>query len=416
MSTAKENIVKKVQSPLLKDVLTPELLTVTNAFQENGYEIRLVGGVVRDLLLEVQSKDIDLSTNATPEQMKDVFVRNGIRFIETGLEHGTLTAHLDHFDFEVTTLRYDTEQDGRWAKVVFTNDWRLDAERRDLTINAMSMDTNCCLYDYFGGVEDLRCRRVRFVGDAGQRIREDFLRILRYFRFYGRIATDADKHDSETLEVIREMAFGLEKIAVERIWMEMSKILIGNFAPSIMKHIYNLGVAKCIGLPEICSGKLEEFEAVWCRMKNHTPQAVTLLVSLVDDIESTEVLAKKLKLSNAEKLLGKFIATHRHLNDHPDFPLKPYQDILVSCPAKCAEQLRRQVIELLYYEGKSDLAKDIETWQIAEFPVNGNDLKQHNIKPGPNFGKILNRLKEMWKDSYYTLSRQELLEKIDGLL
>lgn len=247
MSTEKENIVQKVQSPLLKNILTPELSTVTNAFQESGYEIRLVGGVVRDLLLEVQSKDIDLSTNATPEQMKEVFVRNGIRFIETGLEHGTLTAHLDNLDFEVTTLRYDTEQDGRWAKVVFTNDWKLDAERRDLTINAMSMDTNCCLYDYFGGVEDLRCRRVRFVGDAGQRIREDFLRILRYFRFYGRIATDADKHDNETLEVIREMAFGLQRIAVERIWMEMSKILIGNFAPSIMKHIYNLGVAKYIG-------------------------------------------------------------------------------------------------------------------------------------------------------------------------
>lgn len=150
-------------------------------------------------------------------------------------------------------------------------------------------------------------------------------------------------------------------------------------------------------------------------MKNYTPQAVTLLVSLVDDVVSIEALAKKLKLSNVEKQLGRFIATHRHKNDHPDFPLKPYQDILVSCPVKCAEQLRRQVIELLYYEGKSDLVKDIETWPIPEFPINGNDLKQH-IKPGPNFGKVINRLKEMWKDSYYTLSRQELLGKIDGLL
>ncbi len=238
---------EKLQSPLLKDVLTPELLTVTTAFQENGYDIRLVGGVIRDLLLGVPPKDIDLSTNATPEQMKDVFAKKGIKFIETGLEHGTITAHINHLDFEVTTLRYDTEQDGRWAKVVFTNDWKLDAERRDLTINAMSMDTECTLYDYFGGVEDLKCRQVRFVGDSRQRIKEDYLRILRYFRFYGRIATDADNHDQETLEVIQEMASGLEKISVERIWMELSKILIGNFAPSIMKHIYDLGVASHIG-------------------------------------------------------------------------------------------------------------------------------------------------------------------------
>lgn len=247
MSMNGNNLCNKVQSPLLKQVLTPELLSITKAFQESGYDIRLVGGVVRDLLLETPSKDIDLSTNATPDEMKDVFGKNGIRFIETGLEHGTLTAHINHLDFEVTTLRYDTDQDGRRAKVVFTNDWRLDAERRDLTINAMSMDTDCILYDYFGGIEDLKNRCVRFVGDSRLRIKEDYLRILRYFRFYGRIAKDADGHDQQTLEVIREMASGLDKISVERVWMEMSKILVGHFAPSILKHIYDLGVAAHIG-------------------------------------------------------------------------------------------------------------------------------------------------------------------------
>ena len=151
-------------------------------------------------------------------------------------------------------------------------------------------------------------------------------------------------------------------------------------------------------------------------MKNYMPQAVTLLVSLVDDVESVDLLAKKLKLSNAEKQLGRFITTNRQLPDNTEFPLKPYQDILVSCPSKYAEQLRRQVVELLYYQGNFELIRDITEWKIAEFPVNGNDLKQYNIKPGPTFGKILNRLKELWKESYYTLSRQELLEKVKGLL
>lgn len=170
------------------------------------------------------------------------------------------------------------------------------------------------------------------------------------------------------------------------------------------------------GLPVICPGKLEKFETVWFRMKDYEPQAVTLLVSLVDDAESVDSLAKKLKLSNAEKQLGKFIATHRDELDHSELPLKSYQDILVSCPPKCAEQIRRHIIELLYYKGKSELVNDITGWQIAQFPVNGNDLKQYNVKPGPNFGKILYHLKEAWKESYYTLSRQELLEKVDGLL
>ena len=248
---------QRLDSPLLQEVLTPELYTVTNAFQKGGYDIRLVGGVVRDLLLGVESKDIDMSTNATPGQMIEVFNSNGIKYIETGLEHGTLTANVNHKCFEVTTLRYDTDQDGRWAKVVFTNDWKLDAERRDLTINAMSMDMDFWLHDYFGGLGDLRSRRVRFVGDARLRIREDYLRILRYFRFYARIAAGPDNHDEDTLKVIEETTPGLQHIAVERIWMELSKILIGNFAPSILRHIYNLKVAKYIG-------KYESLTVRWC--------------------------------------------------------------------------------------------------------------------------------------------------------
>ena len=171
-----------------------------------------------------------------------------------------------------------------------------------------------------------------------------------------------------------------------------------------------------IGLPDVCPAKLDKFKEVWERMKNYTPQAVTLLVSLVDDVESIDFLAKKLKLSNAEKQFGTFIATHRQLRDHAEFPLKPYQDILVSYPTKRGEQIRRQVIELLHYKGKPELVKDIAEWQLPEFPVNGNDLKRYNIKPGPTFGKVLNRLKELWKESYFKLSKQELLEKVNGLL
>ena len=234
---------------IFRELLTPELLAVANAFIERGHEVRIVGGAVRDIILSRHlPKDIDLATTATPDQMVAVFKESKIRYIETGLEHGTLTAHLNGHNFEITTLRIDTQHDGRRAVVEFTNDWRLDAERRDLTINAMSIDFNGSLFDYFGGVEDLKAKRVRFVGDPEKRIKEDYLRILRYFRFYGRISETANDHVQLTLNVISRCAPGLRNVAVERVWTELSRILTAQFAPSLLKLMYELNVAENIGM------------------------------------------------------------------------------------------------------------------------------------------------------------------------
>lgn len=233
---------------IFRELLTDELLTVVNAFLGRGHEVRIVGGAVRDILLSRQlPKDIDLSTTAIPDEMIAVFKESGIRYIETGLEHGTLTAHLNGHNFEITTLRIDTQHDGRRAVVEFVNDWKLDAERRDLTINAMSIDFDGNLFDYFGGVEDLKAKHVRFVGDPEKRIKEDYLRILRYFRFYGRISETSNDHAQMTMKIIEKCASGLRNVAVERVWTELSRILTANFAPSLLKQMYELGVAENIG-------------------------------------------------------------------------------------------------------------------------------------------------------------------------
>ena len=147
----------------------------------------------------------------------------------------------------MTTLRIDRITDGRHAVVDFTKDWKLDALRRDLTINAMSLSLDGTLYDYFDGQRHLAEKRIIFVGDAKTRIQEDFLRILRYFRFYGRIVPTANDHDVDVLQTIRETADGLRGVSVERVWMEVKRILIGNHAPHLMKLMYNLNVADCIG-------------------------------------------------------------------------------------------------------------------------------------------------------------------------
>lgn len=239
--------VDKLDSPEFRSMLTSELFTVTKPFQEQGFDIRIVGGAVRDILLGIQPKDVDLGTNATPSEMIALFKQYKVHYIETGLQHGTITAHVNKRDFEVTTLRIDAETDGRHAKVQFTDDWKLDAERRDLTFNAMSLGLDGSLFDYFGGREDLFNHRVRFVGDPRLRIQEDYLRILRYFRFYGRIALEPDNHDQTTLNVIRECSDGLRQISVERIWMEVSKILTGNHTPALFRRMYELNVSQSIG-------------------------------------------------------------------------------------------------------------------------------------------------------------------------
>ncbi len=186
-------------------------------------EARVVGGAVRDALADRAVMDIDLATPRAPVHVMLALKRAGVKVVPTGLTHGTVTAAVDGRGFEITTLRRDLETDGRHAVVAFTEDWRLDAARRDFTINAMSMARDGSVFDYFNGTADLENGRVRFVGDPATRIAEDYLRILRFFRFYaryGRVPPDA-----ATLDALRAGIPGLARLSVERVWMELRRIL-----------------------------------------------------------------------------------------------------------------------------------------------------------------------------------------------
>lgn len=242
-------IVVKLDNELFSAIFTPELNNLVEVFKKYNHEIRLAGGAVRDLLMNKQPTDLDFATTATPSQMKSMFKAENIRMINmNGEKHGTITPRINEKEnFECTTLRIDVLTDGRHAEVEFTKDWLLDANRRDLTINAMFLGLDGSVYDYFFGWEDLQDRRVRFVGNADTRIKEDFLRILRYFRFYGRIATTPDEHEPETLKIIADNAQGLQKISGERIWVELKKILQGNFAGDLMLSLVKCGLGENIG-------------------------------------------------------------------------------------------------------------------------------------------------------------------------
>jgi len=383
----------KMSQSKFQHLLTPAVTHLDDVMRKGGFEIRIVGGAVRDLVLGKDPKDIDMATDATPDQMIEVFDRAGISWVPTGLEHGTLTVVLDGEPIEITTLRIDSETDGRHADVEFTTDWKVDAERRDLTFNAMSMDLDGNLFDYFGGVEDLKAGKAKFVGDAGQRMEEDFLRILRFFRFQGRMPTP--QWDKETLSKVAEKAEGLTGISGERVWMELTKILSGNHAEEILKMMDNTGVADAIGLP---MNNLNEFT----RVKQITNNYNLLAASLVDDMNQLKTLRKRWKFSNNENDMIEFIVANRDINITVENAKR-----LMSKPKAQPSKIRA----VLHYQGKSKLANSLKRWKAPEFPVTGKDLLATGMTSGKEMGAALAAMRKRWEDSDFTLSKDQLIQQ-----
>ncbi|XP_030061681.1 CCA tRNA nucleotidyltransferase 1, mitochondrial [Microcaecilia unicolor] len=418
LNAVREIVVKRnlytmqLQSEEFQALFTKGLKAVADLFTKEKLELRIAGGAVRDLLMEKKPQDVDFATTATPDQMKEIFQRAGIRIINNrGEKHGTITARIHEENFEVTTLRIDVSTDGRHAEVLFTTDWLKDAERRDLTINSMFLGLDGTLYDYFGGFEDLKNKRVCFVGNAAQRIQEDYLRIMRYFRFYGRIAEHPNDHDPATLDAIRHNAQALAGISGERIWIELKKILLGEHAGHLVHLMYELGIAPYIGLPEV--GNLQELDRVCKNVQNLSPKPVTVLVSLLQLQDEMAKLDLRLKISKEEKNLGLFLLRHRK-DLSPDAsgskPLKPYQDLITDSKE---HDVQSKVCELLKYQGERRLLHELELWSVPHFPVSGHDLRRMGISSGKEIGNLLQELRAQWKKSGYQLDKEALLYSIE---
>ena len=230
--------------------MTPELFKLRQHFQDDGFDIKFVGGYVRDTLLGLTPKDIDFCTDATPDEQAIVYAKNGIEHIPTGLQHGTWTVVLRGAEtgvYEITSLRTETDHDGRHATVAWTRDWNEDLSRRDLTFNAMAMSFDGELLDPFNGKSDLEKGRVRFVGNAAERMREDFLRILRFVRFQARFSNG--QYDQDALDAVEDCAPGLADISRERVWSEVSRIVSGKQGPAYLSELIRLGLGPYIDLP-----------------------------------------------------------------------------------------------------------------------------------------------------------------------
>lgn len=387
---------------MLESIKTPEMDKLGDMFKTAGFEIRLVGGVVRDLIAGLTPKDIDFCTDATPEEMLALANQHNIMVIPTGLQHGTVTFVINNEQYEVTTLRTDIDTDGRHATVEFVRNFEIDSARRDLSINSMSMDFQGNIFDYFGGVEDLKAGRVRFVGDAKIRILEDYLRILRYFRFlvrFGKLSL-VDILRSHEASVIRETRHGLTAISGERIWAEMSKIFSLENSGVVVQAMRSLGVMRILGIP--CSSSSYEFIS-----QSNDP--VLNLATMVYSEDDINVLVDRWKVSSKERARLVFYFRKDLVYRGITYDWFTYDELL---SWMVRGETRENVVGMARYQDfmtGTDFAPLLEEVEIPVFPVTGADLVQKGFKPGKEFGDILKGLKDRWIEGNYTETKDQLL-------
>jgi len=343
---------------------------------------RYVGGAVRDDLLKLPVSDIDLATRIPPEEVIRRLEKAKIKAVPTGIDHGTVTAVSDGHPFEITTLRRDVSTDGRRATVAFTDDWQEDAARRDFTINALSADPETGeLFDYFGGLADLEHRHIRFIGDPLQRIAEDHLRILRFFRFHARF--DAGEPDKAALDACTARANDLMALSRERIADELIKLL-GLPDPSrtvgiMLQH----GILKPV-LPEIGKTAVDGLRSLISAERDASikPHALRRLAALLPrDSALADDVGARLRLSNKARKRLICAATSAGQDDP--------QTLAYRTGVECA-------VDRLLIEARHDDAAALVGWHVPRLPIGGGELIKRGLPEGPVIARTLREIEDRW--------------------
>jgi len=339
-------------------------------------EARFVGGAVRDTLLGLDVADVDVATRHKPEDVVDLLKRAGIKVVPTGLKHGTVTAVIESGPVEVTTLRRDVETDGRHATVAFTDDWREDAARRDFTMNALYADTRTGeIFDYFGGQADLEARHVRFIGDPLQRIAEDHLRILRFFRFLARFGEVADP---AALEACRSRAKDLMALSRERIADELLKLLVAKDAVHVVAMMIERGIFAPV-LPEITdAGPLAHLAARETET-GIAPDPIRRLAALLPP-GTTDPVGARLKFSRLQR---------RRLDAAKLAPEGNAHALAYHAGVESA-------VDRLLLSDRPLAELEVQHWTRPRFPLTGGAIVARGIKAGPDVARLLHEAESRW--------------------
>lgn len=398
------------QAPWLTSGGTARVLALLNA---DGEEARVVGGAVRNALLGLQPGDIDIATTARPEEVMRRARAAGIKSVPTGVDHGTVTLVIDSKLYEVTTLREDTETFGRKAKVAFGRDWVKDAARRDFTMNGLSVDARGVVYDHVGGIADAKARRVRFIGDPGQRIAEDYLRILRFFRIHAAFGAGEPDRDG-TLACIRGRA-GLAHLSAERVRMEMLKLLVASGASAAALVMADAGLLQALSGGVVYTGPLTAMIAIERELglpPSSTRRLAALTVAVTEDAKR---VATRLRLSNIEakaldsmghrwwRLASKDEASARRLLYR--LGAERYHDRVLLAWARSGGDV-----------GSSRwraLAELPQRWTAPKFPLKAADFLARGLAEGPALGHVLTLAEDAWLAADFPLDEAALASIAD---
>ena len=377
-------------------------------FQNQNYKLKLVGGCVRKLITEEKIDDMDIAINIEPEKIKKVFVEQKIKFVETGIKYGTITALINDFKFEITSLRKDLSTDGRHAKVEFTSNWEQDAQRRDFTINAIYSDISGEVYDPLNGIEDLKNGIIKFIGDPNQRIQEDYLRILRYLRFY----TQYNKnkfHDEIAIKAIKRNLDGLAKISKERILEELFKMMkLNNFSKLFEDEFCRFIILSI--LPQLRNyNRIKILNKISYKIKKQIDKILLLSILIVDETDNCNFFLYKYQLSNEDKKRILFIKNS--FKNYSKQYLYSKKNLLKLTYLSDKSSVIELLIFLIFVNPKKisnieNLIDYIKEKTIPEFPINAKFLKEEfNFLEGKQLGDALKKLEKQWIDDGFKIDK-----------
>ncbi len=406
---------KTFSNPDLIKNLPLEVKKIFEIFlKEDSDAIRLVGGCVRDSIMGLKAKDFDFATKFLPQKVIEILLQNNIHAVPTGIKFGTITAVINHQHFEITTLRKDSEHNGRHCEPEFIDDYFFDAARRDFTMNALYLDNQGLVHDYFDGISDLKSRKVKFIGDASQRIEEDFLRILRFFRFSCRYAAELD---NEGLEACITHKNSIKFLSADRIRNEILK----TFAAAenerliwIFEELENCGIRAEIFSAKLQIENLKKILSLEEPFKINLSDHLKFAALIFDQGINLQEAFLHLNFSNHEKEYFRFLFV-KTCNTTLSLDYKALRELLVFEEKHFVRDFYLLSLSQNSYEisEAKKLLKFIDDFVLPNFPINGDDLMVRGIR-GKEIGRVLSQTKKLWIDSDFKLQQSDLLEILNS--
>ena len=394
---------------------TSLLFSAIEDYSESS-EIRYVGGCVRKILNNEDVDDIDLAVNLEPKHCIEAIKKKNIKCYETGVDHGTITAIIDDNKFEITSLRKDIITDGRHAKVKFSKNWLEDASRRDFTINCIYSDIDGNLYDPFNGKKDIEKGKVEFIGDIDKRIKEDYLRILRYIRFF--LSYSKIEHDEKVKKIIRQNINGISNVSSERLLDELKKIIKSKFFLKLFKDNFSQEIIKLI-FPQLKNFRIFDKLNSFAKKEIDNVDYIFLIsLMIIDETDNTDYFLFKFNISNFNKKRILFLKQFYDKKIDKNFFSKKNLCKILYFDGK---QSLEDIIYFEIFRSKNENKKLItlidyfKNKEVPIFPINGRDImKKYNIPEGKLLGEKLKKIEENWINNDFKILDEDVKKIIEN--